>query len=110
MRTPPKLPLKSLVLNKKEMFKRFVLKKKFPKKPPRLTERDLGTHQGWFSQKKVTRSRTNFELARFFSRVLPFPVEVRLKNIFSLKAKQGFCFKSNLLMLSRKIYKNAGHF
>jgi len=104
---------------KKSAFKRFFLAKRFPvsdfwvRKQKLLASQKLQKERGWFPLGQVKLTAFSFTLERFLSKLLLFPVEIRLKNIFSLKKKQVFNRNGitiSLLNLSRIIYKKTKSF
>ena len=100
----------------KSKFRVFLATKKYPLKTPgRLVRgRDLGLRprKGMFSMTRLKLISFNWSLERFLSHLLPFSIEVRLKNIFSLKKNVTCTQKSpvSLLGLCRAIYKRTKNF
>jgi hypothetical protein len=95
--------------NRRGTFNRFLVTKPYrknnfgtkQKQRPRLSK-------GSFSLSRLGLVFFNFRLERFLVRLLRFPVQVRLKNIFSLKNKNVLLQKRvSVLILCRAIYKKA---
>jgi hypothetical protein len=100
----------------KSIFKVFLAKKKYLVKIPGRVLRDwdsgLRPRKGMFSVSRVGFVSFNFMLERFLLKALLFPVELRLKNVFSLKKKYTGIKKSplTLLNLCRAVYKKTRNF
>jgi hypothetical protein len=99
----------------KSRFKLFLATKKYPRKIPGrlLRGRDLGLRprRGMFSLSRIKLISFNFSLEKFLLHLLPFPVEVRLKNIFSLKNKVSTSRAPlSLLSLCRAVYQKTKNF
>jgi hypothetical protein len=72
----------------------------------------LRESKGLFSVNQINLLFFNFSLERFLVKVLLFPVEVKLRNVFSLKKKRVLNKKTaiSVLSLCRLIYKKAKTF
>lgn len=85
---------------KKDMFGQFLLAKRYPVKEVSSTH---GNKKGMFKMQGLDLTFVNFKTERCLERLLLFPVEVKLKNIFSLKKKRATPI--SLVSLCRVVYK-----
>ena len=108
-RGPERLPksVKGRDLN----FKKALAAKKFPAAKEAVIKGSRRAKEGVFSLTKLELVYFKFNLERFLRKSLSFSVNIRLKNIFSLKKKTKLARKINsLLTLCRKVYKTSSRF
>lgn len=95
-------------------FTKFLSLKELPlsKTPSDPQLKPLRTRKGLFSINSTRLTFFNFSLERFLNKTLTYPVEVRLKNIFSFKKKYTVRRKINNspLKLSREVYNETKRF
>jgi hypothetical protein len=89
---------------KKAQFFQYLLKKKFL--APRFISVEA-LERGFFPLKVLRQKGLNLKLERFLSNTLQFPVEIRLKNVFSLKKKKK---GNSVITLCRAVYKTTKNF
>jgi hypothetical protein len=63
--------------------------------------------RGFFPLKVLRQKGLNLKLERFLSNTLQFPVEICLKNVFSLKKKKK---GNSVVRLCRAVYKKTKNF
>ena len=92
--------------------------KKYPKKP-QTHRQDINNAENRVFIRKIIFSTGwlklrfySFLLKRALSKILPFPIDVRLKNIFNFKAKRSLQPRNptSLILLSKAVYKKAKSF
>jgi hypothetical protein len=100
-------------LKNKSSFKKFLLSKRYLTR--RLEQRSRGrsrVRKGLFRGNRARLTVTNLQLERFVVKLLAFPVEIRLKNIFSYKKKSARVTKKpiSILNICQIIYKKVKNF
>jgi hypothetical protein len=102
-------PIKSFRVKrvrKKSAFKSFLLSKRYPLKV--VVSRDR--KKGIFKTNGLALTFINFRVERCLERLLLSPVEIKLKNIFSLKKKQVRSRTLRVVSLCRLVYKKTKSF
>jgi hypothetical protein len=100
-------------LKNKSPFKKFLLSKRYP---TRWVEQQLRgrlrLRKGLFRGNRTRLTVTNLKLERFLVKLLAFPIEIRLKNVFSYKKKNSLVTKKSISILNicQIIYKKVKNF
>jgi hypothetical protein len=98
--------------SRKGVYRSALSAKKFPRKDAGAKHNQQGRASSPFSLGRVNLAAFNLNVERFLSKLLSFPVEIRLKNVFSLKKKHILSRKNTIsaLTICRIIYKKTQTF
>jgi hypothetical protein len=98
--------------HKKTLFKRVLLSKIFPSIYKQKLRAVPTGGKGLFSVNRINFLSFNLKLEQFLAKLVCFPIEVRLKSIFSLKTPRVLKQKRSVSVLSlcRIIYKKTKNF